>query len=701
MDKIKQHLANGATIKWVGYHDRRTVWVHLYHNNTTIREIVELKEDYTEPSFRQVYSSSAAEPASVRGTIWNSDSRLELLRLASILGLNPGANCQPGAGHEFKGKMGCIMAYDIEQDRSRLPLSSFPTPSESITCIATYCSCGEKRLFSFIRNVEFDYIQCRNSKDTVSKFMDYAKSHSPQWLAGYNNFRYDNTCLAFHADPRYDSVFIRMKVGSGSSLSYAFYIDIEGVYNIDILTYLDKTRRSTYTNMSLATLVKHHEVGEKMDFDTADNSDLERLFEYNIHDSRITMELARASNMITEITSLAVVACSPIIDCVRFVSGTLAACSIASYCLEHKISMDWSPCAEIKEYRGAEVLKPIIGLHEDVVSCDFSSMYPTVLMGANISIENCIETPQTGTNGAAWDSDAGTTFVVDDVNVTFDRRTDCIIPPVMRLFVERRKQVRKSNPSYALGLKVAANSIYGSLGDRHSRIYSPNCSASVTTGGRWCLATAEVILKVMGYQVVYGDTDSCFVASTGNVRTDVHTATKILSHIFSHTPFPGMSMEVENRYTKIAFLGKKTYFGKVEDGPIISKGMSKSRKDRIGICRTFSSLVVPVILTDIPLRTRQVVIGDMLSIVVDAIVGNALSLQQISKIVKRGGTNYYVYKTTTGEREWKDCESSTGLEIVPYSSGYISKAVRSEIESIFAITAMGSMASIMRASDLI
>jgi DNA polymerase elongation subunit (family B) len=453
--------------------------------------------------------------------------------------------------------------------------------------------------------------------------------------------------------------------------------------------------------MSLATLVKHHEVGEKMDFDTADNSDLERLFEYNIHDSRITMELARASNMITEITSLAVVACSPIIDCVRFVSGTLAACSIASYCLEHKISMDWSPCAEIKEYRGAEVLKPVIGLHEDVVSCDFSSMYPTVLMGANISIENCVESPQTATNGAAWNSNAGTTFVVDDVNVTFDKRTDCIIPPVMRLFVERRKQVRKSNPSYALGLKVAANSIYGSLGDRHSRIYSPNCSASVTTGGRWCLATAEVILKVMGYQVVYGDTDSCFVASTGSVRTDVHTATKILSHIFSHTPFPGMSMEVENRYTKIAFLGKKTYFGKVEDGPIISKGMSKSRKDRIGICRTFSSLVVPVILTDIPLRTRQVVIGDMLSIVVDAIVGNALSLQQISKIVKRGGTNYYVYKTTAGEREWKDCESSTGLEIVPYSSGYISKAVRSEIESIFAITAMGSMASIMRASDLI
>lgn len=59
-----------------------------------------------------------------------------------------------------------------------------------------------------------------------------------------------------------------------------------------------------------------------------------------------------------------------------------------------------------------------------------------------------------------------------------------------------------------------------------------------------------------------------------------------------YTPFPGMSMELEDRFSKIAFLGKKTYFGKTEDGKIVSKGMSKSRKDRIGMSRELASHVV-------------------------------------------------------------------------------------------------------------
>lgn len=701
MDAVKRYIKSGATIKWVGYCNKREVWVHLFHNNKVIKERVHLKEDYTEPSFRKVYAKAAHNPGSVTGTIWNSDSRLELLRLASILGLNPGADCTPGAGHEFSGITGCVMAYDIEQDRSRLPRSSFPTLSESIKSIATYCSCGDKQLFSFLQDVDYDYILCENSGDTVNKFMEYVKDHAPQWFVGYNNFRYDNTVLAFHADPKYDSIFIRMKVGAGSSLAYAYYIDIEGVYNIDLLTYLDKTRRSTYPNMSLATLVEFHGVEKKMDFDTADDSDFQKLFEYNMHDSKITMELTKASNTITEITLLAVVTCSPIIDCVRFVSGTLAACSIASYCLDKRICMDWSPCLTIKEYRGAEVLKPIIGLHEDVVSCDFSSMYPTVLAGANISIENYTETDSQMRNGATIKTNQGTTFSIEGQDITFDNRNDCIIPPVMKMFVDKRKRVKKSNPPYALALKTAANSIYGSIGDRHSRIYSPNCSASVTTGGRWCLATAEVILKSFGYRVVYGDTDSCFVAATGRTKTDVHTATKILSMIFKHTPFPGMSMEVENKYSKIAFLGKKTYFGKIEDGPIISKGMSKSRKDRIGICRSLSGIVVSTILSDMARHQVRRTLGDMISFVVDAIIGNRLELQNVSKIVKRGGSNYYEYRTPDGKRDWKECESNTGRELIPYSAAFTSKFLRTEIQSIFAITGIGSIATIMKASDAI
>jgi DNA polymerase elongation subunit (family B) len=702
MDQIRAELAAGSSIKWVGYHSPMKVWVYTHHGKTQKKFVIELKKDYTEPSFRKIRTIAADDPGSLTGTIWASDTRLELLRLASIVGLNVGGSCTPGAGQEFAGTLGCIMAYDIEVDRSRIPSSSFPSPSESIISIATYCSCGDKMAFSFIPDIDFDYIWCRNSRETVSAFIEYVAQHSPQWLVGYNNFRFDNTCIAFHADrDKYDSIFIPMSIGTGSSTSYAYYIDIEGVYNIDLLTYLDKTRRAAYPNMSLATLAVHHGVGTKMEFDTGNVTDFAKLLEYNIHDSKITMLLATASDTLAEVTSIAVATASPIIDCIRFVSGTLAASSIGSYCLNNHICMDWSPCSSVREYRGAEVLKPIIGTHEDVVSCDFSSMYPTILLGANISPENYREQKTSALSGSVWKDGDEITFVVDDTSYIFNATMDCVVPPVMRLFVETRRRVRKTKPAYALGLKIAANSIYGSLGDRHSKIYSPACSAAVTTGGRWCLALAETILKMFGFQIVYGDTDSCFVARTKYATTDVYTATKILSRIFNFTPFPGMSMEVENRFSKIAFLGKKTYFGKLENGGILSKGMSKSRKDRIGICRTLSSLIVPIVLDKAPLRYRQEILGNMLTLTIDSIVLNKLTLEQVSKIVKRSGSNYYEYHDHGDKRSFVESESVTGAEHVAYSSKYVSKMLMREISAIFSITGVGSPATIMRyASDI-
>lgn len=696
LDHLRSTINDGLWIKWVGYHSPRRVWVHTYDiYEKETRYIVHLQEDYTEEGFRQIYSSSASEPGTNTGTIWSSGSRLELLRLASILGVNLGGKCIPGCGREYHGEVGCIMAYDIESDRTRIPASSFGTLSESILSIATYCSCGDTRVFSFLPNVDFDYILSRDSRDTVSKFIHYVSLHSPQWLLGYNNFGYDNTRIAFHADPEFDSILIPMRVGSGSSLTYAFYLDIQGVYNADLMTYLDKTRRSQYQNMSLATVAKYHGM-EKMDFDTADVRDFKRLFEYNLHDCKITMELAIKSSAIDEIKSLCTVACVPAIDSVRFVTGTFAACSIASYCLDKRISMDWSPCSNVVEYRGAEVLQPVLGMHENVVSCDFSSMYPTILLGANISIENCSVARCTLKEGSTWSSRSSSNFVINSLKVSFDMKCDSIVPPVMSLFVNKRRPIKKSNPPLANALKVSANSIYGSLGDRNSRIYSPNCSAAVTTGGRWCLATAETVIQKFGWKVVYGDTDSCFVAPTSSAKCSIEILMSILYRIFLHTPFAGMSMEVENRYSKIALLGKKTYFGRMGEDRMISKGMSGSRKDRVGVCRKLSAHIIPLLLSDYERKMKQEIIANMVSSMIEMSISGSLSLIDVSKIIKRGGSNYYEYTMVDGKRDTLECESTSESTVVAYSPKTISSLVVKEMDSLFRVASIGSFSQVMR-----
>lgn len=701
MEAIKDLIDIGYTIKWVGYHSPMHIWVHMVTQHTEKKLVIQLQKDYTKDSFRSIHSSSATEPGSNTGTIWSSDSRLELLRLASILGINIGGSCTPGCGQRPNAALGCVMAYDIESDRSRIPSSSFGSLSESIISIAVYCSCGANRVFSFIPNVDFDYVLCKNSMDTVSKLFDYVKNHSPQWLIGYNNFGYDNTRIAYHSDDDLDSILIPMRIGSGSSLTYAFYIDIQGVYNADLLTYFEKTRRAQYPNMRLATLAEYHDIERKMEFDTADVSDFKKLFEYNLHDSKITVQLALKTGVLAEIASFCTVACVPVIDSVRFVTGTFAACSIASYCLQNEICMDWSPCIQVQDYRGAEVLKPIIGLHEDVVSCDFSSMYPTILLGANISIENCTTTKSRQLEGSTWKSSTGSSFVINNKRIMFDNSFNVVIPPVMKLFVEKRRQVKKSDPVLSFALKIVANSIYGSLGDANSRIYSPMCSAAITTGGRWCLALAETIFKIYGFKVVYGDTDSCYVVSTDYAKCSLEEVVRIMSQIFLYTPFPGMSMEIENRFSKIAFLGKKTYFGKSINGNVVSKGMSKSRKDRIGVCRTLASNVVDIILSPICIADSRVIIGNMVSCIINLVVLKQLKLSDVSKYVKKGGSNYFEYMSVLNKREALECETFTGNETVEYSSGEVCSLICREMRVLLNIASIGSLKTVIQQSSVL
>jgi DNA polymerase elongation subunit (family B) len=710
MDDIRQWIQRGYSIKWVGYHSPRHAKVHLHNESKEVIElVVELKSDYTEPSFKKILSRGADSPGSNTGTIWSSDTRLELLRLAAILGINVGGDALPGSGKGSIGHIGCAMGYDIESDRSRVPASSFATLSESILSLATYCSCGESKVFSFIPGVDFDYVLCKNSTDVVCSFLRYVNAHRPQWLVGYNNFSFDNARIQYHSAGEFDDILIRMSVGVGSSRSLACYIDSEGTYNIDLLTFLDKTARSKYSSLSLSNVARAEGLSEqKIVFDTLVISDFGELFRYNVQDSKVTMMLGIKAGIIRMMEVLSTVVCAPIIDIDRFTSGTFSCTAVASWCLHNRISMDWSPCTQYSAYKGAHVISPVIGMHERVYSCDFASMYPTILMSANISIENYVTRDTKRSHGSVWQTKHGTTFVLDGKASTFTREPPAILPNVVKGQVSERKCIKKSDPVKAGALKMSSNSLYGATGDKNSKIYAPVCSSSITLGGRWCLALAESVLMKFGYAILYGDTDSAHIGQKGaeEPKADPWVCTKILSMIFDHTPFAGMSMEVECLYEKIAYFGKKTYFGRIaasSEGPAetISKGMSKSRKDRIGVCRTLSSHVIEIILSNSPLPTKQSIIGDLISSVIDMAISNKLVLQDVSKIVKRSGQNYYEYMAVTGRRSYMECELYTGNESVQYSAAHVSSMVARELKWILTVTGIGSIETLLSMSTYI
>lgn len=173
------------------------------------------------------------------------------------------------------------------------------------------------------------------------------------------------------------------------------------------------------------------------------------------------------------------------------------------------------------------------------------------MIGANISPDSILSPSETlRTEGAVTWNGPSSSVVCGRRTIRFRSDTQPVIPKVLRKLVEKRKKNRARYPSYAAALEVAVNSIYGSLSYEFSPLYSPSCSAATTAFGRWCLSLSIGVFELCGLEVLYGDTDLCFLTSTdvtrpkfrGNLRDHCTVALKILKRVLYFTPFQNMDI---------------------------------------------------------------------------------------------------------------------------------------------------------------
>ena len=64
-------------------------------------------------------------------------------------------------------------------------------------------------------------------------------------------------------------------------------------------------------------------------------------------------------------------------------------------------------------------------------------------------------------------------------------------------------------------LKISANSMYRALSFGQYNTYSPRCGMSVTSIWMWCLNITAVVITCLGFNVLYGDTDSIMFCLPG------------------------------------------------------------------------------------------------------------------------------------------------------------------------------------------
>lgn len=207
--------------------------------------------------------------------------------------------------------------------------------------------------------------------------------------------------------------------------------------------------------------------------------------------------------------------------------------------------------------KGAIVLLPDIGIHENVAYIDEATLYPMLIRVYNLSPETYVSDPKD------WRPDDIIVGPTEDGEVLhFRSHPEGIFPRAVRYDMEEREKYRKKlkgitpeHPDYELTKmletlhKFLACSYYGVTGYEHFRLYSDPVRKAICFLGRESLRECAKDCEAAGYRVRYGDTDSIFVQLTTSVPGEGRIIEGIVSKTLKRIAWKrGATFFIEAKY---------------------------------------------------------------------------------------------------------------------------------------------------------
>ena len=413
-----------------------------------------------------------------------------------------------------------IFYFDIEvaAERSVPDVMQAPQP---ITAIATYDNFTKKfvtlvwRADQTVRKEERGensiVLFYNKEEDLINAFIGLVQMYDPDILTGWNMVNFDMRYVI----SRGERLGISM---SGLSPMGEIYnennVRVKGRILFDLLVGYKRLLASPIDNLKLDTVARHELGLEKIKhsgtYKELWENDLDKLIDYNIRDIDITRQLDEKCKIVefhNEIRKLS--------KC-QFEDVQMNSKIIDSYILNKMYGIRVLPTLERntkdKPIKGAIVLTPTKGLHENVLVFDMKSLYPSVIVSVNMSPE---------TISADGDVRLGN-------GINFRSQPTGILPEILTELFEKRKKFRdemKKHPfdsteyekfnKQQVAVKIIMNSIYGVLAYPRFRFYRPEIAESITWVGRQIITYSKKKAEELGYEVIYQDTDSCFIKGKG------------------------------------------------------------------------------------------------------------------------------------------------------------------------------------------
>ncbi|MCR9279485.1 MAG: DNA polymerase II [Pseudomonadaceae bacterium] len=365
-------------------------------------------------------------------------------------------------------------------------------------------------------------IACRTQGAAITRFCERVRELDPDVLTGWNVIDFDLTVLArvaarervtFHLGR--DSQELRLRPAEGyfgsSQATITGRLVLDGV---DLLRGAF-VRMDSYSLDAVAKEVLGEgkavagDVNDRL-AEILDNyaRDLPAFALYARTDSRLVLDilselklipLAQARSRLTGMTPDRVSASIASFDFLYLMhlhQRRLAAPSLAR------------PASRALPQAGGHVLDSVVGNHPRVWVFDFKSLYPSIIRTFNIDplgFAQAMQDPQL----ASVQTSQGTRFA----------RGPAILPGLLDdLFPQREAAKQRGDAVASQAIKILMNSFYGVLGTSACRFANPAIANAITGMGKRLLLWAQQWFEARGHQVLYGDTDSVFVAS--NASTD-------------------------------------------------------------------------------------------------------------------------------------------------------------------------------------
>jgi DNA polymerase elongation subunit (family B) len=242
--------------------------------------------------------------------------------------------------------------------------------------------------------------------------------------------------------------------------------------------------------------------------------------------------------------------------------------------------------------RGGLILQPRPDIYDNIAECDFSSMYPTLMVTRNISPETiCTRT----------DCPYGEKYCIQvpELNFRICSRKRGIVSKSLEMLVNRRKGFKrlieegKDAEKYEFiqnTLKGVLVSCFGYLGFKNAKFGRVEAHTAVTALARGVMLDTKDIGEAMGLEMIHGIVDSVWLKgdiSHENVEEFCKRVTEAVDIKMSPKGvYKWMVVPSSRLHPSVAPLNR--YYGVFRNGSIKTRGIETRRRDTclyVGDCQ--------------------------------------------------------------------------------------------------------------------